>query len=102
MGEPVHNGAGFTLIEILVVIAIIAILAALLLPALSASKAKAKTAGCLNNLKQLALGVQMYMADNEGKLPGNVPLGGVLPDTNSWVAGNMRVKIGRASCRERV
>jgi len=81
---------GFTLIEILVVIAIIAILAALLLPALSASKAKAHTAGCLNNLKQLAIGVQMYTADNDGRLPSNVPEGG-LGSVDSWVKGNMKV-----------
>ena len=60
---------GFTLIELLVVIAIIAILVALLLPVLVSAKAKAKRTTCLNNLKQINLGVHLYAGDNSDKLP---------------------------------
>src|ERR1017187_3460263 len=59
----------FTLIELLVVIAIIAILAALLLAAISGAKARANRAVCLNNLRQIALGVRMYVDDSNDKSP---------------------------------
>ena len=61
----------FTLIELLVVVGIIAILAALLLPALSKAVDRGNAIACVNNLKQLGLGHQLYADAENEYLPQN-------------------------------
>lgn len=69
--ERTDRTGGFTLIELLVVIAIIGMLASLMLPTLQTGAQKAKAAKCVNNLRQIGVGVQQYIADpeNQGQFP---------------------------------
>src|SRR5215475_10256134 len=77
----VHARRGFTLIELLVVIAIIAVLIALLLPAVQAAREAARRAQCVNNMKQIGIGLHNYHDQN-----GSCPLGGVNigPSSAGW------------------
>ena len=63
------NNKKFTLIEVLVVVAIIGILASLLLPSLGKARGKARMSVCLNNMKQITLGMSMYSLDTDGSAP---------------------------------
>jgi prepilin-type N-terminal cleavage/methylation domain-containing protein len=60
---------GFTLVELLVVIGIIAVLLSILLPALSKARAAARESQCSNNIRQLGMGLLMYVNDFRGALP---------------------------------
>jgi len=64
-----RNSRAFTLIELLVVIAIIAILMGILMPALSRVKDQARDQACRGNLKNVGLGVLMYIQDHDFMLP---------------------------------
>ncbi len=81
---------GFTLIELLVVIAIIAILAAILFPVFAQAREKARSISCLSNLKQLGLGLTMYVQDNDETFPfagwrsDGSPHVGTLPDGRTY------------------
>ena len=102
--NPLINHA-FTLIELLVVLAIIALLAGLLLPALSRAKSTAKSAACVNNLKQLQAGYLMYAHDNRDFLPPNTSRDVDFAPRNqrgSWIIGNAKLDIGPSNIQQGV
>ena len=68
--RSVRRRCGFTLVELLVVIAIIGLLVALLMPAIQASREAARKKVCGNNLKQIALGMHLYMGSFKTLPPG--------------------------------
>ncbi len=81
--------SGFTLIELLVVIAIIAILAAILFPVFARAREKAKQTQCLSNVKQIGLGLMMYISDYDDCIPFyyapyNKPRPPELPDLSAY------------------
>jgi len=88
---------GFTLIELLVVIAIIAILAAILFPVFAKAREKARQTACINNQRQIATGVLMYVQDHDELLPtvDNI-WGGLSLDKGVYICPSAGTKIKNA------
>jgi len=82
--KPTIRFRAFTLIELLVVIAIIAILAAILFPVFAQAREKARMSACLSNVKQIGLGVMMYVGDYDERFPNTKAWGRMW--TGEWVA----------------
>jgi prepilin-type processing-associated H-X9-DG protein len=80
---------GFTVTELMMVTAILTLLAGLTFPSLSKAQAKARSAICLNDLKQLQLAWLLYADDHDQKLTPNFSSvnAGKSDLTPSWVAG---------------
>src|SRR3954447_24149377 len=72
LSQPRQRHAGFTLVELLVVIGIIAVLIGVLLPALNKARQQANSVACQANLRQIGLGLHLYAGVNKGSLPVGV------------------------------
>ena len=75
--STLRRPAGFTLVELLVVIGIIALLISILLPTLGQARRAAKGIKCRSNLRSSMQGMLLYTNGNNGWIPGS-------PNTTGW------------------
>jgi prepilin-type processing-associated H-X9-DG protein/prepilin-type N-terminal cleavage/methylation domain-containing protein len=93
MSSSRSTRAGFTLVELLVVIGIIALLISILLPALNRAREAANAVTCASNLRQFGLGLMQYQNDHRGTvLVMNIFQGDTSPagNGNRWTVALMR------------
>lgn len=69
----------FTIVELLVVIAIIGLLVGLLLPAVQAARESARSTQCRNNLRQVGVGLELYVDSLRRYPPGYLRFGDEKP-----------------------
>jgi prepilin-type N-terminal cleavage/methylation domain-containing protein/prepilin-type processing-associated H-X9-DG protein len=100
-GKAAHLNAGFTMVELLVVIGIIVVLVAIVLPSLSAAKKAGYNANCLGNLRQIMLANNVYILQNNNKLPysgRNIPYMGFLDEWELCLFQNTSTNVKYAHC----
>jgi prepilin-type N-terminal cleavage/methylation domain-containing protein len=84
-----NNKAGFTLVEIMIVVAIIGLLAAIAIPNFIRARTTSQTNACINNLRQIDSGVQQWALENNKSGAATVTLANVTPYLGRGTAGQL-------------
>jgi type IV pilus assembly protein PilE len=97
------QAAGFTLIELMIVVAIIAILAAIALPIYSSYITRSKLTEAQNNLSALRVTMEQYFQDNRQYTPAGstataTNCGPAMPTNNGSNGGNSNAKYFTYNC----
>ncbi len=80
---------GLTLIEVLVIVAVLLVLSAMLLPALAKAKAMSRRIACVNNEKNIGLGLRVFATDNNEHFPWT--LGTTNGGSREWIADDTQI-----------
>ena len=75
-----NRKSGFTLIEIMIVVLIIGLLAAIAIPSFARARARSRISVCVNNLRQIAAGIDQYAMENNLAETAAVALTDLVPD----------------------
>jgi len=95
--SPPSRAKAFTLLELLATIGTVLILVALLVPATGKFTRNAQAAKSASNLRQIAVGAEMWSADNNGRIvPVYTPSEGAAPSLRNWT-GLLAPYLGRNS-----
>lgn len=79
--------AGFSMPEILVVVVIIIVLVAIMFPFVRSMRERAQSAQCVQNLRQIGIGLHSFVSENNGRFPnGSAHV--------SWLRDDSNVSLG--------